>query len=30
MNHEKTINYLDGKKPKKVIVVAGRIVNVVI
>ncbi|MDG1283670.1 MAG: class I tRNA ligase family protein, partial [Flavobacteriales bacterium] len=30
MNHEKTINYLDGKKPKKVIVVAGRIVNVVV
>ena len=29
MNHEKTSHYLDGKSPKKVIVVPKRIVNIV-
>ena len=29
MKHEKTANYLDGKSPKKVIVVPKRIVNIV-
>lgn len=30
LNHKKTIKYLDGKSPKKVIVVVNRIVNIVI
>ena len=30
MQHNKTIKYLGGKKPKKVIVVQNRIVNIVI
>ena len=30
LQHNKTIKYLDGKKPKKVIVVHNRIVNIVI
>jgi len=30
MKHEKTAHYLEGKLPKKVIVVAKRIVNIVI
>jgi len=29
MSHEKTIHYLDGRSPKKVIVVPGKIVNIV-
>ena len=29
MSHEKTIHYLDGRTPKKVIVVPGKIVNIV-
>lgn len=29
MSHEKTPHYLEGKKPKKVIVVPGKIVNIV-
>ncbi len=29
MTHEKTIHYLDGRTPKKVIVVPGKIVNIV-
>ena len=29
MKHEKTDHYLDGKSPKKVIVVPKRIVNIV-
>ena len=29
MKHEKTTHYLDGKTPKKVIVVPKRIVNIV-
>ena len=29
MKHEKTAHYLDGKSPKKVIVVPKRIVNIV-
>ncbi|MFK5983130.1 MAG: class I tRNA ligase family protein, partial [Flavobacteriaceae bacterium] len=29
MTHEKTIHYLEGKTPKKVIVVPGKIVNIV-
>ena len=29
MQHEKTIQYLDGRAPKKVIVVVKRIVNIV-
>ncbi|WP_128332198.1 leucine--tRNA ligase [Apibacter sp. HY039] len=30
MNHEKTAGYLDGKNPKKIIVVPKRIVNIVL
>ena len=30
MQHEKTIQYLDGRAPKKVIVVVKRIVNIVV
>ncbi len=30
MQHEKTVKYLEGKTPKKVIVVPGRIVNIVV
>ena len=30
MQHEKTIQYLDGRVPKKIIVVHKRIVNIVI
>ena len=30
MQHEKTFKYLDGKNPKKVIIVPKRIVNIVI
>ena len=30
MNHEKTKHYLDGKKPKKIIVVPKRIINIVV
>ena len=29
MSHEKTIHYLEGKTPKKVIIVPGKIVNIV-
>ena len=29
MNHEKTAHYLDGKSPKKIIVVPKRIINIV-
>jgi leucyl-tRNA synthetase len=29
MSHEKTIYYLEGKAPKKVIIVPGKIVNIV-
>jgi leucyl-tRNA synthetase len=29
MAHEKTAHYLDGRAPKKVIVVPGKIVNIV-
>ena len=29
MAHEKTLQYLDGRTPKKVIVVPGKIVNIV-
>ena len=29
MKHEKTVHYLEGKTPKKVIVVPKRIVNIV-
>ena len=29
MSHEKTIHYLDGRTPKKVIIVPGKIVNIV-
>ncbi len=29
MAHEKTIQYLDGRTPKKVIVVPGKIINIV-
>ncbi len=29
MSHEKTLHYLDGRTPKKVIIVPGRIVNIV-
>jgi leucyl-tRNA synthetase len=29
MKHEKTLHYLEGKSPKKVIVVPKRIVNIV-
>ena len=29
MSHEKTIHYLEGKTPKKVIIVTGKIVNIV-
>ena len=30
MKHEKTSHYLDGKSPKKIIVVPRRIINIVI
>ena len=30
MSHDQTAQYLDGKEPRKVIVVPGRIVNVVV
>ena len=30
MSHEKTVHYLEGKDPKKVIVVLKRIVNIVV
>lgn len=29
MTHEKTAHYLEGRTPKKVIVVPGKIVNIV-
>ena len=29
MSHEKTIHYLEGKAPKKVIIIPGKIVNIV-
>ena len=29
MSHEKTIHYLEGRTPKKVIIVPGKIVNIV-
>ena len=29
MKHEKTVHYLDGKSPKKIIVVPKRIINIV-
>ena len=30
LKHEKTTHYLDGKSPKKIIVVPKRIINIVI
>ena len=30
IKHEKTVHYLDGKSPKKIIVVPKRIINIVI
>ena len=30
MTHEKTVKYLEGKTPKRVIVVPNKIVNVVV
>jgi len=30
MQHEKTIQHLDGRTPKKIIVVVKRIVNIVV
>ena len=30
MQHEKTLQYLDGRVPKKIIVVPKRIVNIVV
>ena len=30
MKHDKTVNYLSGKQPKKVIIVPKRIINIVV